>query len=56
MVSDERFPVRDGPARPGRVSDWGDDGASMSGIFGDPESEPALNGWNDTEGRLLEAS
>jgi len=28
----------------------------MSVILGDPESEPALKGWNETDGRLLDAS
>jgi hypothetical protein len=27
----------------------------MSVILGDPESEPALKGWNETDGRLLDA-
>ena len=54
-VSEDRLPARDGPARLGRVSDWGDDGTSKSAILGDPESEPALKGWNETDGRLLDA-
>lgn len=55
-MREERFPVRDGPARPGRVIDCGDDGVSRSPILGDPESDPALNGWKDTDGRRALAS
>lgn len=56
MVSDERLPARVGPVVLGRVRDFGDDGGSRSGTLGEPESEPALKGWNETDGLLLDPS
>jgi hypothetical protein len=43
---------------PGRISECGDEGDSWSIMRGpgDCESEPALKGWKDIEGRLLEPS
>jgi hypothetical protein len=57
-VREERLPgLLAAPLSPeGRVNDCGEDGVSPSGILGDPESEPALKGWNDIDGRRPPAS